>query len=242
MNRVAVGPILREWRMQRRLSQLDLAVEAGVSARHLSFVETGRAKPSPEMVLLLAAKLDVPLRERNSLLLAAGYAPRFAETAIDAPEMAQMRSALQAVLDATDPFPAIVVDRRWDVLMSNRAAAALTHGVDESLLSNGINVFRVSLHPKGMATRVVNFPEWAAHLLGQLRRLAANSRAPEIDALLSEVLAYPNVAALDLRDEDVGRTRLVLPLILRSGAHELSLFTTMTTFGSPLDEIGRAHV
>ena len=160
-----LGTLLRDWRQRRRLSQLDLALEAGVSARHLSFVETGRSKPSREMVLQLAEQLEVPLRERNRLLLAAGFAPAFEERPIDAPEMAPVRDALDRVLTGHEPYPAVVVDRWWNLVAANRSIALFTAGVPAELLEPPVNVLRVSLHPEGMAPRIVNYGEWRAHLL-----------------------------------------------------------------------------
>src|SRR2546425_5220948 len=171
-----VGGLLRQWRQRRRLSQLDLAVEATVSARHLSFVETGRSKPSKELVLHLAEHLDVPLRERNSLLLAAGYAPTYQETPLDAAESAPVRAALDKILAGHEPFPAIVVDRRWDIVSANAAAMrVLTDTVPAEMLVPPVNAMRVSLHPQGLASRIVNLAEWSSHLLERLDRQIAAS-------------------------------------------------------------------
>ena len=228
----AVGTLLRQWRSHRRRSQMDLALDAGVSTRHLSFIETGRASPSPEVVLALADGLDVPLRERNALLLAAGYAPRYDETPLDAPAMARAKAAVQRVLDAHDPYPGVVLDRRWDVVAANAGALALIEGVAPELASPTLNVFRVSLHPDGLAARTRNFEEWGSYLVWQLEHQLALSGDAGLAALLEEVRGYPNVAALPTRmpDED---PMLVLTVDLVDP--DLSLFTTLTTFGTPRD-------
>src|SRR3954452_19909022 len=173
-----VGVLLRDWRQRRRLSQLDLALEAGVSTRHLSFVETGRARPSPEMVLHLADELEVPLRERNRLLLAAGYAPVYEERALDEPEMQPVHDAIQLVLDGHDPYPAITVDRGWALVAHNRAAGVLMEGLPDDLLAPPMNVLRASLHPDGLAPRIANLGQWKAHLLERLARPGAGTRQP----------------------------------------------------------------
>jgi transcriptional regulator with XRE-family HTH domain len=157
------GPLLREWRDRRRRSQLDLSLDVGVSTRHLSFVETGRAKPSPELVLAIAEHLDVPLRERNTLLMAAGFAPRFHETPLDAPDMERMTRSLQRMLDAHHPFPGVVLDRQWNVVLTNMAAAVLASGLPQALVGPPLNIFRVSLHPDGLAARTLNFDEWGSY-------------------------------------------------------------------------------
>ena len=168
-----VGPLLREWRCRRRLSQLELALKAGVSARHLSFIETGRSRPSAEMVLHLTEGLEVPLRERSRMLLAAGHAPVFEERALDDPEMAPVRDALRLILDGHDPYPAVVVDRTWEMIAWNRAVALLTEGVSPELMQPPVNVLRVSPHPDGVAPRIANLAEWRAHILERLRRQIA---------------------------------------------------------------------
>ena len=235
--RVPVGGHLRHWRTERRLSQLDLSVEVGVSTRHLSFVETGRSKPSPELILSIADHLDVPLRERNTMLLAAGYAPRYGHRDLADPDMRHVTTALQRMLDAHDPYPGVVIDRRWNVLLANAAARALTFGVDESLLAPQMNVFRLCLHPDGLAARTVNFAEWATYLLRQLRRTIVLSGDAELVALEAEVLAYPNLAgvpeAAELSHWD--EPPLLVPIRLRVDGGELSMFTTLTMFGTPRD-------
>lgn len=230
-----VGSLLRDWRQRRRLSQMDLANEAAVSARHLSFVETGRSKPSPELVMHLAEHLDVPLRDRNALLLAAGYAPRYAQTPLDASEMAPVRAALDAILAGHNPFPAIVVDRHWDLVTANESAMALlTQGVPDQLLAPPVNAIRVSLHPDGLAPRIVNFGAWASHLVDRLRREADVTADPVLADLYDEVCAFPGVSASAGEPDAV--SRLFVPLVLRrAGGGELSFFSTVATFGTARD-------
>ena len=226
-----IGALLRDWRRRRRLSQLDLALEAGVSTRHLSFVETGRAKPSPEMVLHLADELAVPLRERNRLLLAAGYAPVYEERALDEPEMQPVHEAVQLVLDGHDPYPAITVDRGWALVAHNRGASLLMAGLPDDLLAPPMNVLRATLHPDGLAPRIANLGQWRAHILERLARQAAVTGDPALRALHAELAAYPAPAeAAPPPTSDV-----VVPLRLTIPGGELSFFSTVTTFGTPID-------
>jgi transcriptional regulator with XRE-family HTH domain len=236
-SRTSVGSLLREWRTRRRRSQLDLAVEVGMSTRHLSFVETGRSRPSPELLMTIAEHLDVPLRERNGLLLAAGYAPRYGHRSLDEPALRVVRDSLQRMLDAHDPFPGVVIDRCWNVVAANAAAGKLVAGVPAELLGPPMNVYRVCLHPDGLAARTVNFDDWARTLLGQLRRSLAITADPALQALLDEVTGYPDVAAIAAREPAVAGEEppLLVPVTMRSGGVELSLFTTLTTFGTPRD-------
>jgi transcriptional regulator with XRE-family HTH domain len=233
---LGVGDLLRGWRQRRRLSQLDLSVEAEVSTRHLSFVETGRAKPSRELVLHLAEHLDVPLRERNSLLLAAGYSPAYLERSLDDDGMDPVRQALDLVLGGHEPYPAVIVDRRWDLVSANGPALALfTAGVAPALLEPPVNVYRLGLHPDGIAPRVRNLPEYSAHLLTQLQREAAVSGDADLAALYDEVRAYPNLAAPSGSAPDPARA-LFLPMQLEGpDGTELSFFSTIATFGTALD-------
>jgi transcriptional regulator with XRE-family HTH domain len=229
-----VGGILRQWRERRRLSQMDLALQAEISTRHLSFVETGRSKPSRELLLLLADELDLPLRDRNRLLLAAGYAPVYAERALHAPQMTAIRAALRRVLDGHEPYPAVVVDRGWNLVEANASVALLTAGVAPSLLAPPANVLRLSLHPDGMASRIINLGEWRAHLLGRLRRQVAVTADPDLARLYDELRAYPcdqPEPAIDLP----GPADIVIPLRLRHDGRELAFFSTVATFGTPLD-------
>ena len=226
------GPALREWRRRRRLSQLDLALDAGVSARHLSFVETGRSRPSAEMLLHLAEQLEIPLRERNRLLLAAGHAPRFEQYDYEQPEMAPVRDALQRILDGHDPYPAVVVDGAWEMIAANRTVALLTSGVAPELLAPPLNVLRVSLHPDGVAPRIVNLGEWRAHLLDRLRRQIALTGSGALEALLAELEGFPAPADTDAR----GTTgEIAVPLRLRTDAGELAFISTIATFGSAVE-------
>ncbi|WP_370324646.1 helix-turn-helix domain-containing protein [Euzebya sp.] len=229
-----VGPLLRDWRDRRRRSQMDLALDVGVSPRHLSFVETGRSRPSPELVIALADGLDVPLRERNALLLAAGYAPRYAETSLDDPAMDRARAAIQRILDAHDPYPGVAMDRSWDVALANSAALALVEGLPDELLGPPLNMFRVGLHPDGLAGRTRNFAEWGSYLLGQLDRTLALTGDPGLAALAEEVRTYPTVAALPpvvVPDEP----QITLNAHLVTPAGDLVVFSTLTTFGTPRD-------
>ena len=188
---VPVGSLLREWRQRRRMSQLDLALEAEISARHLSFIETGRSQPSREMVLQLTERLDIPLRERNVLLVAAGYAPIFPEKTLDDPALAAARRAVDLVLKGHEPFPALAVDRHWNLIASNAAVPPLLIGADPSLLRPPINVLRLSLHPDGLAPRIANLAEWRAHLLARLRRQIEISADKVLVELLNELAALP---------------------------------------------------
>jgi transcriptional regulator with XRE-family HTH domain len=237
---VAVGTLLKEWRGRRRRSQLDLAYEAGVSPRHLSFVETGRARPSPELLLTLADHLDVPLRVRNSLLLAAGYAPRFRETPLSNPDMERIRDALQHVLDVHDPYPGAVLNRSWDVVLANGAATRLIATLPAPL-RDPVNMFRASLHPDGFASATRNFDEWGTYLLNQLHRLVVFTADPELLALETEIRDYATVRDLTAREgwtdgaEASQDPQLLVRCELAVGGVDITLFTTLTTFGTPLD-------
>jgi transcriptional regulator with XRE-family HTH domain len=230
-----VGGLLRQWRLRRRRSQLDLAAEAGISTRHLSFIETGRAKPSREMVLHIAEHLEVPLRERNALLLAAGFAPLYRESGLDAPEMQPVREALDRLLAAHEPYPAVVVDSRWNLVSANRSVAILVEGVAPALLAPPANVLRASLHPEGLAPRIANFEEWSAHLLTRLERQVALTADEGLARLLEELRGYPRVPPRPLFPELEGAEKVFVPLRLRTAAGELAFFSTVTTFGTALD-------
>src|ERR1700753_578776 len=177
---VHVGEHLREWRQRRHLSQLDLAVDAEISARHLSFVETGRAAPSRDMVLRLAERLDVPLRERNVLLVAAGFAPAFPQRSLDDPALKPARAAIDMVLRAHEPNPALAVDRHWNLVSANRMVAPLLEAIAAELLAPPLNVLRLSFHPRGLAVRTVNLAEWCGHLLERLHRQCETTADPEL--------------------------------------------------------------
>jgi transcriptional regulator with XRE-family HTH domain len=227
-----VGPLLKDWRRRRRLSQLDLALEADVSTRHLSFVETGRSKPSRELLLHLAEHLDVPLRDRNGLLLAAGYAPDYRETPLDDAAMTPVRHALDKVLTGHEPFPAVIVDRRWTLVSANRPALTLlADGVAPALLEPPVNVVRVALHPDGMAPRIVNFAEWRAHLLDRLRHQVAVTGDAALTTLFEEVSGYPGPG----RPGGHAPSEVFVPLVFRSGDRELRFFSTVATFGTAVD-------
>jgi transcriptional regulator with XRE-family HTH domain len=235
--RGAAGALLRDWRQRRHRSQMDLALDTGVSTRHLSFVETGRSKASPELLLALAEQLQVPLRERNSLLLAAGYAPRYRQSQLDDPAVSPARAALERMIDLHDPYPGIVIDQSWDVVLANQAAGRLAAVLPPELAGPPMNVFRACLRPDGLARSTLNFPEWAAYLLGQLDRLRLVSADPAVADLAQEVRSYPNVAALgDWRSAARSPTgALLVPWRVDLGGTELSLFTTLTVFGAPHD-------
>ncbi|MGW0007346.1 helix-turn-helix domain-containing protein [Nocardia grenadensis] len=230
-----VGALVREWRQRRRLSQLDLALAAGTSARHLSCVETGRAAPSREMVLRLSQTLEVPLRERNTLLVAAGYAPAYQESSLDDAHLASARAALEHMLAAHEPFPAVAVDRWWDVVTANSALTVLTDGVPPRLLADRPNVYRLVLHPEGLAARLANPRQVRGQLLERLARQAGTTGDPRLRDLYDEVSSYP---AIDSGHEDTDGTNpgpFQVPLRVRTPHGELSLFGTMATFGAPAD-------
>jgi transcriptional regulator with XRE-family HTH domain len=240
----AVGPLLKRWRAARRMSQLELALAAGVSSRHVSFVETGRSRPSREMLLVLSTVLDVPLRERNALLQAAGFAAVYRETALDDPEMAGMRQALELILRQHEPFGAVAMDRHWDILMANAAYLRFL-----SLLLPGtaapaplavaprprLNALRMLFDPRALRPFVVNWPRLARDLLMRVHREASSGADERASALLSGLLAFPEIPA-DWREPDLDTApSLVLPVELRAGEMSVRFFTTLTTLGAPQD-------
>jgi transcriptional regulator with XRE-family HTH domain len=231
---VPVGELLRSWRRRRGFSQLQLSLVAAVSTRHLSFIETGRAHPSREMTLHLAERLEIPLNERNNLLLAAGFAPLYRARALDDEEMAPARGAIERFLQAHEPYPALIVDDHWNLVTSNEAASHLTDGVAPELLTPPANVLRVALHPNGMASFTVNFAEWSSQILRRLRTQALLSGDPDQRLLYDELRAYPNVNE-DLRGADIASSEILLPLRLRRGETALSFLSTKTTFETPTD-------
>ena len=226
-----VGTLLREWRQRRRLTQLDLALDANISARHLSFMETGRAQPSREMLLHLSAELDIPLRERNALLMSAGFAPLFGERRLDDAGLKSARDAIDLVLAAQQPFPAFALDRHWNMAASNGALPQLYDGIAPELLKPPINALRLSLHPGGLAPRIANLAEWRAHLLLRLRRQVELTADPKLAELLREACAYPAPP----EPAAVPEHAVLVPFRIRTPAGILSFFSTTTVFGSPVD-------
>ena len=229
------GDVLREWRQRRHLSQLEMASTSAVSTRHLSFIENGRTRPSREMLLHLAERLEMPLRERNRLLLAAGYAPVFGERSLDAPEMAPVGEAVERFLTAHEPYPAAVHDQRWNLVSANRGMDLLVDGIDPQLLAPPANVLRATLHPDGAAGRIANFGEWSAHLLRRLKREISITGDPQLAALYNEFLTYPGVHRDDAALPSDPSRDLVVSLRVRHAGGELSFFSTVTSFGTPLD-------
>ncbi|QSX76135.1 helix-turn-helix transcriptional regulator [Lysobacter arenosi] len=226
-----LGELIRDWRQRRHLTQLDLAGLADTSTRHISFIETGRSLPSRAMLMRLADRLDVPLRERNVLMTAAGLAPMYSERRLDDPAMAQAQAAIDLVLAGHEPYPALAVDRHWNLVAANRALAPLLQGAAPALLQPPVNVLRLSLHPDGVAPRIVNLGQWRAHILHRLRHQADATGDAILAALYDELAAYP---APD--DEPAtGAPAVVVPLRLRTAMGELSFISTTTVFGTPMD-------
>lgn len=234
-----VGELLRDWRQRRRRSQLDLAVEAEVSARHLSFVETGRSRPSRELLLHLADHLEVPLREQNTLLLAAGYAPVYPERTLDDTAMAAVREALDKMLASHQPYPAVVVDRHWNLVSANEVAVRMmAEGVAPELLAPPTNILRAALHPEGLAPRIANLPEYSAHLLHRLHQQVVGTQDAGLAALYDELRSYPGVeeaSATALRPEAMVFATMRLRPSAGMDHPELAFFSTLATFGTALD-------
>lgn len=231
----SIGALLRRWRTRRRLSQLDLALGAGISQRHLSFVESGRSRPSRQLLLKLADELEVPLRERNELLVAAGYAPSFAERPLDHPSLVPALRAVEQVLKGHEPNPSIAVDRHWNMVLANRSIGPFLDGIaDPALLEPPINVLRLSLHPDGLARRIVNFGSWRGHLLHRLDRQARDAGDAGLRALYEELSALPGQPGVAKALHHEGAD-IAVPLQLRHGDAILSFISTVTIFGSPLD-------
>jgi len=246
-----VGPLLRGWREQRRISQLELALRADSSARHISFIETGRSRPSEEMVLRLAEHLDIPVRERNALLVVAGYAPRYGQTSLDDPALDPVREGMERLLQGYDPYPAFVVDGGYDVVAANRGMRSLLEGVAGHLLVPPLNAMRITLHPDGLAPRIHNLPEWRADLLGQMRRQLALARSARLRALYEEVAAYPSPErpARSSGGSDTAQgadgacagagaepsAPFALPLRIEHGGRVLSFIASIATFNTPMD-------
>jgi transcriptional regulator with XRE-family HTH domain len=233
-----VGELLRAWRQRRCLSQLDLACRANVSARHVSFVETGRSKPSREMLLHLSEELDIPLRERNALLMAAGFAPVYSEGRLDEPALRAAREAVDLVLTGHEPYPALAVDRHWTLLAANRAIGTLLAEVPPELLQPPVNVLRLSLSPAGLARNIVNLEQWRGHVLSRLHRQVELTADETLAALLEELRGLPapdraSAPGGPAREQDFAG--VVVPLRLKTRHGVLSLFSTTTVFGTPVD-------
>ncbi|SED99926.1 DNA-binding transcriptional regulator, XRE-family HTH domain [Streptomyces sp. 2224.1] len=230
-----VGSLLREWRDRRRISQLELALRADSSARHISFIETGRSRPSQEMVLRLAEHLDVPVRERNALLIAAGYAPTFPETPLDDPSMAALRSGMERLLTGYEPFPALVVDGTYHVQAANRGVTLLLDGIAPALLQPPMNSMRLTMHPDGLAPRIRNYLEWRSHLLAQMERQLALMRSARLRALYDEVIAYPLPPGGHETAAFGEHAPFALPMMLEHHNTVLSFISTIATFNTPMD-------
>ncbi len=229
------GDLVRDWRNRRRMTQMDLALEAELSSRHMSFLETGRSRPSREMVLRLAERLELPLRDRNQLLAAAGFAPVYPERRLDDPALAAGRRAVELILTGHEPHPALAVDRRWTLLSANAAALELMGGVDPALLAGPVNVLRLSLHPDGLAPRILNLAEWRSHVLERLRQDLAASADPALAELLAEIGALPAPPTAVGRPHGADYGGVAIPLRLASEAGPLSFISTTTVFGTAID-------
>lgn len=232
-----VGPLLRSWRERRRVSQLELALRADSSARHISFIETGRSRPSEEMVLRLAEHLDVPVRERNSLLLAAGYAPHYPETPLDSPGLDALRQGMERLIQCYEPYPAFVVDSVYDVVAANRGMTMFLDGVAQSLLEPPMNAMRLTLHPEGLAPRIRNLPEWRGHLLAQMEREIALHRSAPLRALYEEVAAYPVPQPEHGHGDEPPEPvpYFALPMQIEHEGRTLSFVSSISTFNTPMD-------
>lgn len=230
----SAGELLRRWRQRRRFSQLELSSRADVSARHLSFVETGRSSPSRELIARLADTLEIPLRERNRVLIAAGFAPMFPQRPIQAPQLGPVREIIRRVLDAHEPYPAAVVDARWNLVEANKSLRWFTDLADPSLLEEPVNVMRLALHPLGMAPHMLNLGEWRAHALGRISRKIAMTADPQLTALLEELRGYP---CPQPQPEVVvpGPGDIAVPMRLEHEGSELAFLCTVATFGTALD-------
>jgi transcriptional regulator with XRE-family HTH domain len=230
-----IGPLLRHWRQQRRMSQLELALTANVSSRHLSFIETGRAAPSREMVLQLARTLGLPLREQNRLLQAAGFAPAFSELPLGSPRLDTVRAAVRQLLEGHEPYPATVVDWRWNVVDRNTASDLFTEDVAPELLAPPVNVMRLCLHPAGLAPRIVGLAGFRARLLDRLRRQLDVMPDPQLAALQRQLVGFPGDDGRSDEAEPAGAGDAVWPFRIRHGNRTLAFLTTVATFGTPLD-------
>ena len=232
MQTAPLGTQLKEWRSRRRMSQMDLALDAEISTRHLSFIETGRAKPSADMLMRLAERLDVPHRARNALLLAAGYAPDYRERPLASQEMDGVRAVVEHILKGHEPYPAIAVDRHWNMVAANDAIGILIEQVSPALLEAPVNVLRIALHPEGLAPQIVNFSEWRSHILDRLATQVETSADETLAALREEIAAYPSTS----NDNEGGHDNpIAVPLILDTVVGRISFVSTITVFGTPVD-------
>jgi transcriptional regulator with XRE-family HTH domain len=234
----SVGPLLREWRGRRRLTQLELALDAKVSARHLSFVETGRSRPGREMLLRVAEQLQIPFRERNQILLAAGHAPAFPERPLDDPVLTPVRIALDRILAAHEPYPGIAFNRRWDLVAANEAASSMVERteMDPALLEPPINVLRIGLHPRGLAPYIANLGHWRAHFLGRLSEQIAITGDPTLVSLMEELADYPGGRDEDRADETAEAQDVLGPIRVRApGGGEWSFFGMFASFDTPFE-------
>lgn len=232
-----VGGLLRAWRERRRLSQLELAGAADISARHISFLETGRSAPSRSMLLRLAERLDIPLRERNALLLSAGFAPMYAERRLDDPVLQQARKAVELVIVGHEPYPALAVDRHWTLVSANAAVGVLLTGISPRLMEPPVNVLRLGMHPDGLAPRIGNYTQWREHTLTRLRQQIAATADPILIEMLAELESYPQVttASMPPASDTTDYGGVVVPFTLSTDHGLLSFFSTTTVFGTPLD-------
>jgi len=233
MNTMVVGKQIRQWRERRRLSQMQLALEADISPRHLSFIETGRSQPSTGTIDRLAERLEIPYRARNGLLTAAGFAPRHGERTLDDPAMAVARNSVQHILKGHEPYPAIAVDRHWNIVAMNDSISFFTEQIGSTLLQSPMNAIKLALHPEGLAPQVVNLAEWHAHVLEQLDQQIASSADPGLIALRDEVASYPHES--DKSPPPADPERIWVPLILDTTVGQLSFVATITIFGTPVD-------
>lgn len=235
MHQPTIGGLIRDWRRRRGLSQLALSLACGVSQRHISYVEGGKSRPSREMVLRLADHLTLALRDRNAMLLAAGFAPTHRAQAFDAPDMAEARAAVRLVLDKQMPFPSLALDRHWTVLATNPALDGLLSGLPPSALATPVNALKLTLRPDGLAGRILNFADWRAHVLARLMRDCAVAGDPDLEALLAEVRAYPIPPGVTSKPTGAGGLPLAVPFRLADPRGDLSFISTTTVFGSAVD-------
>jgi transcriptional regulator with XRE-family HTH domain len=234
----SIGPLLREWRERRRLSQLELALDAGVSTRHLSFVETGRSRPGREMLLRILEQLEIPFREQNRLLLTSGHAPAFPERSLEDPELLPVRAAVDQILTRHEPYPAVIVDRAWNLVAANSAMRGLTEEVviDPALLEPPVNIMRLGFHPRGLAPLIVNLGQWRAHFCQRLERQVAVTGDPDLAALLEEVAGYPITGDEPDPAPDPEAREMLGPVRFRApGGGELSFFGMFATFDTPFE-------